>query len=111
MKILHHAGMPIGWVVQDGKHIPTFICKATGKPINPANPGTLYWSPKTGEMIVLSDEGEDAVRSTPGSEYYTIELDVLSHYLFSNTAGPEGSKDRKETIKKAEILRLFLNEK
>ena len=96
--IIHKKGMPLGWVSAQGKTFPAFICSITGKAIEPDNPGTLYWDPKSGEMIVLSDEGENEARNLPGSEFNPTELDLLSYYLLQNTVGLQ----KKELMQKVE---------
>jgi hypothetical protein len=97
--VTHKSGMPFGWVNKDGKNLPAFICSKSGKPITPDRPGTLYWNPDSGDMLVLSDEAEahcdmrEIARAFP----YTTELDVHSLYLFKNT-------ERKETRANAQSL-------
>ena len=89
----HKAGMPIGWVNQGGRNMPVFVCSKTGRPISPENPGTIYWDPGTGDLVVLSDEAE-AKHGEPGLPCCT-ELDVHSLALFINTAGADGSGGQK----------------
>ena len=103
--LTHKAGMPIGWVNQNGRSYPVFVCSKTGRPISPDNPGTMYWDPDTGDLVVLSDEAE-AKHGEPGLPY-TAELDVFSLQLFVNTAGAVGSggqKRAREALKAQDLI-------
>jgi hypothetical protein len=99
--IVHKKEMPFGWVTLKGKRCPAFICSVTGEAITPSNPGTLYWNPDSGEMIVLSAEGEDQSGQRPSNKFYSTELDVFVFDLLQNTVGPKV----KELMQKVEILR------
>jgi hypothetical protein len=104
-ELTHKTGMPIGWVNRDGRNLPVFVCSKTGKPISPENPGTLYWDPETGDMVVLSEAAE-AKHGEPDLPYST-ELDVHSLALFLNTAGADGSESQRaarENLKETSMI-------
>ena len=103
--ITHKKDMPFGWLNRDGRNLPAFICSKTGHPISPQNPGTLYWNPESGKMVVLSQTAEDQFVK-PDSKHFpcTTELDVHSLDLFQNTAGPDGSESQRIAHEKSASL-------
>ena len=106
LQITHKRGMPIGWLNKDGKHLPVFVCSKTRQPITPDMPGTLYWNPDTGDMLVLSDSAEDSHCEFDSKDFpYSTTIDVHSLCLFFNTAGPDGSATQKQARDKADLLR------
>ena len=104
-EVTHKPGMPIGWVNRDGRNLPVFVCSRTGKPISPDNPGTLYWDPQTGEMVVLSNAAE--MKHGEPNLPYSTELDVHSLALFLNTAGADGSESQRTARENSKLWSII----
>jgi len=98
-KIIYKMGEKFGWVVDvNGRSCPHFFCSVTGKPINSENPGTLYWNPRSGESLILSDLGEDQSPSVDLASFNSMAIDMASFYLFQNST-PQDKAELEERIK------------